>query len=142
MKDGWLCDSILNTTHKPSPMSTAPAFSPGPCTTRGPVVGSFLRWTRELLYEQCSDHMTENMPSSVILGSRPKISRIFLYSSSVRLCCAKSSLMSTVLVFISPYTSQRQRFFLKISTCARFVATQARWIALPRAKLFGNGLRC
>ena len=83
-----------------------------------------------------------DMPSSVILGSRPKISRILLYSSSVRLCCANSSLMSTMFVFISPYTSQRQRFFLKISTCARFVATKARWIALPRAKLFGNGLRC
>jgi hypothetical protein len=49
MNDGWLCDSILNTAHRPSPMSTAPAFSPGPCTTRGPVVGSVFRCTRELL---------------------------------------------------------------------------------------------
>ena len=30
MNDGWLCDSILKTAHRPSPMSTAPAFSPGP----------------------------------------------------------------------------------------------------------------
>ena len=49
MNDGWLCDSILKTAARPSPMSTAPAFSPGPCSTRGPVVGSFLRWMRELL---------------------------------------------------------------------------------------------
>ena len=49
MNDGWLCDSILKTAARPSPMSTAPAFSPGPCTTRGPVVGSVFRWTRELL---------------------------------------------------------------------------------------------
>src|SRR6185503_2391633 len=116
MKDGWLCDSILKTTHRPSPMSTAPAFSPGPCTTRGPVVGSFLRWTRELLYEQCSDHMTENIPSSVIFGSRPKISRIFLYSSSVRLCCARSSLRSAVFVLMDSYTSQRQCLLLRIRT--------------------------
>ena len=36
---GWLCDSILNTHASPSPMSTAPAFSPGPCSTRVPLVG-------------------------------------------------------------------------------------------------------
>src|SRR6476660_1254732 len=93
MNDGWLCDSILNTAHKPSPMSTAPAFSPGPCTTRGPVVGNFRKCTREDLYEQCSDHMTENMPSSVKFGSRPRISTIFLYSSSERLCWAMRSLV-------------------------------------------------
>src|SRR5215831_19982904 len=140
MNEGWLCDSILKTTHKPSPMSTAPAFSPGPCTTRGPVVGSFFKWARELLYEQCSDHMTENMPSSVRFGSRHKISRIFLYSSSVKLCCVRSSLRSAVFVFIALYTSQQQRFLLKIWTCARFVATKIRWTALPRAKRLGNGL--
>ena len=49
MNDGWLWDSILKTAHKPPPMSTAPAFSPGPCTTRGPVVGSVFKCTRELL---------------------------------------------------------------------------------------------
>src|SRR5678816_3269552 len=102
MKDGWLWDSILNTTHKPSPISTAPAFSPGPCTTRGPVVGSFFRCTLELLYEQCSDHITENIPSSVRLGSRPKMLTIFLNSSSVRLCCARRSLISAVFVCIVP----------------------------------------
>ncbi len=49
MKDGWLCDSILKTAAKPSPMSTTPAFSPGPWMTRGPLVGRRARWTRELL---------------------------------------------------------------------------------------------
>ncbi len=28
---GWLCDSTLNTAARPSPISMAPAFSPGPC---------------------------------------------------------------------------------------------------------------
>ncbi len=36
---GWLCDSTLNATASPLPTSTAPAFSPGPITTRGPSVG-------------------------------------------------------------------------------------------------------
>src|SRR4029077_8963852 len=110
MKDGWLCDSILKTAQSPSPISTAPAFSPGPCTTRGPVVGSFFKCTRELLYEQCSDHITENMPSSVIFGSRPRISTIFLYSSSVRLCCAMRSFVITSAVTITnpSYTSHGQ----------------------------------
>src|SRR6185295_14629897 len=95
MNEGWLCDSILKTAQSPSPISTAPAFSPGPCTTLGPVVGNFFKCTRELLYEQCSDHITENIPSSVIFGSRPNISTIFLYSSSVRLCCEIRSLVIT-----------------------------------------------
>src|SRR4030095_3364252 len=95
MNEGWLCDSILNTTQRPSPISTAPAFSPGPCTTRGPVVGNFLRWMRELLYEQCSLHMAENMPSSVQFGSLPRISRILLYSSSLSLCCSRTALVIT-----------------------------------------------
>ena len=65
MNDGWLWDSILKTTAWPSPMSTTPAFSPGPWMTRGPVVGSSRRCTRDDLYEQCSLHITEKMPSSV-----------------------------------------------------------------------------
>ena len=36
MNEGWLWISILKTAASPSPMSTAPAFSPGPCSTRGP----------------------------------------------------------------------------------------------------------
>ncbi len=46
---GWLWDSILKTQASPSPMSTAPAFSPGPWSTRGPVVGSRERSGRLVL---------------------------------------------------------------------------------------------
>ena len=45
--DGWLWDSILKTQASPPPMSTAPAFSPGPWSTRAPLVGS--RASRGLL---------------------------------------------------------------------------------------------
>ncbi len=54
-------------------MSTTPAFSPGPCTTWVPRVGSRRKWTRLDLYEQCSLQLTLKMPSSVMLGSRPRI---------------------------------------------------------------------
>ena len=83
MKLGWLCDSILKAITYPPPISMMPAFSPGPCTTSFPRVGSFFRCTRELLYEQCSLHITLKMPSSVRLGSRPRIASIFSYSSGV-----------------------------------------------------------
>ena len=46
-------------------MSMTPAFSPGPWITCGPLVGSVRRWTLEDLYEQCSFHIAEKMPSSV-----------------------------------------------------------------------------
>ena len=59
----WL--SILKTTQSPSPMSTTPAFSPGPWMTCGPVVGSVRSHFFEDLYEQCSFHIAEKMPSSV-----------------------------------------------------------------------------
>ena len=65
MKLGWLCDSILKTAANPSPMSTTPAFSPGPWMTRGPFVGRRRRCTRDDLYEQCSLHITLKTPSSV-----------------------------------------------------------------------------
>ena len=65
MNEGWLWLSILNTTAQPSPMSMAPAFSPGPCSTPRPVVGQPPRKTLECLYAQCSDHSAEKRPSSV-----------------------------------------------------------------------------
>ena len=71
MKEGWLWLSILKTTASPSPMSTTPAFSPGPWITRGPVVGRVRSHFFEDLYEQCSFHIAEKMPSSVSVGSRP-----------------------------------------------------------------------
>ena len=64
MNDGWLWLSILNTTASPSPIATTPAFSPGPWSTCGPVVGSRFRYFLLDLYEQCSDHITEKIPSS------------------------------------------------------------------------------
>src|SRR3990170_1767228 len=84
MKDGWLWLSILNTAAWPSPMSTTPAFSPGPRMTHGPVVGSVFSQRRDDLYEQCSLHITEKMPSSVRFGGRPRMRRMRAYSSGVR----------------------------------------------------------
>ena len=49
-------------------MSMTPAFSPGPWITHGALVGSVRRWTFEDLYEQCSFHIAEKMPSSVKVG--------------------------------------------------------------------------
>ena len=46
---GWLCDSTLNAHASPSPIETAPAFSPGPSTSRGPSVGSVRSSRRECL---------------------------------------------------------------------------------------------
>src|SRR4026207_2346473 len=85
MNDGWLCDSILKAAHQPSPRSVTPPFSPGGTITRDPVVGSLFRCMRDDLYEQCSDHMTEKIPSSAKLGSRPSSSFIRSYSCWVRL---------------------------------------------------------
>src|SRR6185436_1502992 len=91
MNDGWLCDSILKTAAKPSPMSTTPAFSPGPWMTRGPDVGRRARWTRELLYEQCSLHITLSTPSSAYVGSRPRRATTRACSSAVSLCARTSA---------------------------------------------------
>src|SRR5882757_3148148 len=91
MKLGWLWLSILNTTACPSPISITPAFSPGPWITHGALVGSPRRWMREDLYEQCSFHIAEKMPSSVKLGTRPISFRMRSYSSGLRPWDATSS---------------------------------------------------
>src|SRR5262245_54628439 len=70
MNDGWLWLSILNTAAWPSPMSITPAFSPGPQIPCGASVGRVFKCRRDDLYEQCSLHITEKMPSSVRLGVR------------------------------------------------------------------------
>src|SRR5256714_12555239 len=62
-------------------MSITPAFSPGPWITHGALVGSPRRWMREDLYEQCSFHIAEKIPSSVKLGTRPISLRMRSYSS-------------------------------------------------------------
>ncbi len=51
--------------------------------TRGPVVGSVRSHFLDDLYEQCSFHIAEKMPSSVRVGWRPISSMIFLYSSDL-----------------------------------------------------------
>src|SRR5437660_4194724 len=71
-------------------MSITPAFSPGPWITHGALVGSVRRWIFEDLYEQCSFHIAEKMPSSVSDGSRPTSSMIRWYSSGLRPCSATS----------------------------------------------------
>src|SRR6476661_9729288 len=91
MKLGWLWLSILNTTAWPSPMSMTPAFSPGPWITHGALVGSPRRWMRELLYEQCSFHIAEKIPSSVNVGTRPISLRMRSYSSGLSPWLATSS---------------------------------------------------
>src|ERR1700710_1392250 len=91
MNDGWLWLSILNTTAWPSPMSITPAFSPGPWITQGALVGSPLRCSRDDLYEQCSFHIAEKIPSSVKLGTRPMSFKMRSYSSGLRPWLATSS---------------------------------------------------
>src|SRR5438067_13734544 len=65
-------------------MSITPAFSPGPWITQDALVGSVRSWMREDLYEQCSFHIAEKMPSSVKLGMRPMSFSIRAYSSGLR----------------------------------------------------------
>src|SRR5512143_962670 len=103
IKDGWLCDSILKTAASPSPMSMTPAFSPGPCITQAAFVGKRFRCGLDDLYEQCSLHMTENMPSSVYVGVRPSILSILSYSSVESPCETTSSgvISGSFFVFIS-----------------------------------------
>src|SRR5438552_14724627 len=57
----------------------------------GPVVGNFFNSRREFLYEQCSLHITEKIPSSVKFGSRQRMFLIRSYSSDVRPCLATIS---------------------------------------------------
>src|ERR1041385_5206385 len=75
----------------------------------GPVVGNFFSSRREFLYEQCSLHMTEKIPSSVKFGSRPRIFLIRSNSSGVRPCFATNSGVTFGLVVgsalvIDPHT--------------------------------------
>src|SRR5277367_1047030 len=72
-------------------MSITPAFSPGPWITHGALVGKPRRWMREDLYEQCSFHIAEKIPSSVKLGTRPISFKMRSYSSGLRPWLATSS---------------------------------------------------
>src|SRR4028118_44612 len=101
MKEGWLWLSILKMQAKPSPISITPAFSPGPWITQGALVGRPRRWMREDLYEQCSFHMDDTTPSSVMVGSRPIRFTKRSYSSALSPCSLTSSgVMATSLRII------------------------------------------
>src|SRR5882757_4417475 len=72
-------------------MSMTPAFSPGPWITHGALVGNPRRCSLEDLYEQCSFHIAEKIPSSVNVGTRPISFKIRSYSSGLRPWDATSS---------------------------------------------------
>ena len=82
---GWLCDSILKATARPSPMldDARVLARAGEHVAAGAWAGVRSQ-RRELLYEQCSLHMTLNMASSRSLGARPSGRGWPPSSSSVR----------------------------------------------------------
>src|SRR5215217_4109322 len=82
--DGWLWLSTLKATACPSPRSSTPAFSPGPCSTRAPRDGSRFSTRAECLYPQCSDQSREKTASSKWFGSRSSSPQIRSNSPSVR----------------------------------------------------------
>src|SRR5258708_26219473 len=102
IKDGWLWLSILNTTASPSPISTTPAFSPGPQITRGPAVGNVFSHTFDDLYEQCSLHIAEKTPSSVRFGVRPRIATARSNSSPLSPISAASSAVTLLPLWGPP----------------------------------------
>src|SRR6195952_804799 len=135
MNEGWLWLSILNTTACPSPTSITPAFSPGPWITHGAFVGSPLRWMREDLYEQCSFHIAEKMPSSVNVGTRPISFRMRSYSSGLRPCEATSSgvilgwlgimMLKRDLSLLLGTSSAREKGFLRVFSTIRGIAAMS-----------------
>src|SRR5216684_2921516 len=108
MNEGWLWLSILKTTASPSPISTIPAFSPGPQITRAPLVGSVLSQTFDDLYEQCSLHIAAMMPVSVRFGVRPRIAQASSNSSGLRPSSAVT-LLPLVIVIPGPERSEGAR---------------------------------
>src|ERR1019366_7408057 len=100
--DGWLWLSTLKVAAQPSPMSTTPAFSPMPTRSFSFISSvvfslNWARWTFEDLYEQCSDHMTEYIASSAVVGRRPRISWIRAYSSAFSPSAAQGCSVSAVV---------------------------------------------
>src|SRR5262249_25785661 len=51
--------------------------------TQGALAGSLRKWIFEDLYEQCSFHIAEKMPSSLIVGVRPMSWRMRPYSCAL-----------------------------------------------------------
>src|SRR5919106_1209896 len=95
--EGWLWLSTLNATASPSPRSSTPAFSPGPCSTRSPSLGSRFSRSAECLYPQCSDQRSEKTASSKSLGSRPRSETMRSSSPSVRPRARWSGCWATLL---------------------------------------------
>src|SRR5260370_42007789 len=58
--------------------------------TCGPLVGNLRKWRRDDLYEQCSFHIAETMPSSVKVGVRPISATRRAYSSGFSPCTTAS----------------------------------------------------
>src|SRR3984885_1437058 len=100
MNEGGLWLSILKTTASPSPISTTPAFSPGPQITRGPSVGRVFSQIFDDLYEQCSLHIAEKTPNSVRFGVRPRIASQRANSSALRPISAASAGVTLLLLSI------------------------------------------
>src|SRR5216683_5413979 len=110
MNEGWLWLSILNTTASPSPISTTPAFSPGPQITRGPVVGNVLSQIFDDLYEQCSLHIAEKIPVSVRFGVRPRMAQARSNSSAVRpISAARSDVTLLPITIADLYSADFER---------------------------------
>ena len=65
-------------------MDTRPASSPGPKTMFSPSVGNNFKIGLLLLYEQCSENITSNIPSSNSFISLPRIPSIYFTSESVK----------------------------------------------------------
>src|SRR5881227_719208 len=108
IKEGWLWLSILKTTASPSPISTTPAFSPGPQITRRPAVGNVWSQIFDDLYEQCSLHIAEKIPSSVMFGARPSIATTRSNSSPVSPCSAASAGVTLLPITAEPFARTRE----------------------------------
>ena len=87
----------MKTAACPSPIDITPAFSPGPWITLSPLVGSVLSHFFDDLYEQCSDHIEEKIPSSVYVGDLFKIIVMRLNSSLESPCSSPSSIVGLPL---------------------------------------------
>src|SRR3954454_16326295 len=122
MNDGWLWLSLLKTTASPSPISTIPAFSPGPQITRGPDVGSLRSHTFDDLYEQCSLHIAEKTPSSVRFGVRPRIAQARANSSPLSPISAANSgvMLLPKLVIVIASAAKQSRAVVALH-CARLL---------------------
>src|ERR1700676_3578487 len=114
MNEGWLWLSILKTTASPPPISMTPAFSPGPQMTRGPVVGKVFSQIFDDLYEQCSLHIAEKIPSSVRFGVRPRIVSTRANSSvESPISAASAGVMFEPALFMFCRVDIRRRLFAR-----------------------------